>query len=173
MNREKAIVGAFSLIVKTDCETDGALHSSTHTHCPCFPVSTAHPRRYCRLFKCQFVRLLVCKKWRSLGFHNPGRHVQHFKSVLCCEHCIVTTHNILAVPNTGQKTAVWIFKILKCLHVSLQRSLLSRRWFLCSEAALWALPLHFLCLDTFNIGTKVSLAGDRWIRSCEECLVLP
>ena len=27
-NQEKAIVGAFSVIVKTDCETDGALHST-------------------------------------------------------------------------------------------------------------------------------------------------
>ena len=26
-NQEKALVGAFSVIVKTDCETDGALHS--------------------------------------------------------------------------------------------------------------------------------------------------
>ena len=29
-NQEKALVGAFSVIVKTDCETDGALHSTTH-----------------------------------------------------------------------------------------------------------------------------------------------
>ena len=28
-NQEKALVGAFSLIVKTDCETDGALHSTS------------------------------------------------------------------------------------------------------------------------------------------------
>ena len=28
-NQEKALVGAFSVIVKTDCETDGALHSTT------------------------------------------------------------------------------------------------------------------------------------------------
>ena len=28
-NQEKALVGAFSVIVKTDCGTDGALHSST------------------------------------------------------------------------------------------------------------------------------------------------
>ena len=27
-NQEKALVGAFSVIVKTDCETDGALHST-------------------------------------------------------------------------------------------------------------------------------------------------
>ena len=27
-NQEKALVGAFSTIVKTDCETDGALHST-------------------------------------------------------------------------------------------------------------------------------------------------
>ena len=26
-NQEKALVGAFSVIMKTDCETDGALHS--------------------------------------------------------------------------------------------------------------------------------------------------
>ena len=28
-NQEKVLVGAFSVIVKTDCETDGALHSTT------------------------------------------------------------------------------------------------------------------------------------------------
>ena len=28
-NQEKALVGAFSVIVKTDCETDGAIHSSS------------------------------------------------------------------------------------------------------------------------------------------------
>ena len=27
-NEEKALVGAFTVIVKTDCETDGALHST-------------------------------------------------------------------------------------------------------------------------------------------------
>ena len=30
-NQEKALVGAFSVIVKTDCGTDGALHSSSQT----------------------------------------------------------------------------------------------------------------------------------------------
>ena len=29
-NKEKALVGAFSVIVKTDCETDGALHSTSY-----------------------------------------------------------------------------------------------------------------------------------------------
>ena len=29
-NQEKALVVAFSVIVKTECETDGALHSTTH-----------------------------------------------------------------------------------------------------------------------------------------------
>ena len=28
-NQEKALVGAFSVIMKTDCETDGALHSTS------------------------------------------------------------------------------------------------------------------------------------------------
>ena len=28
-NQEKALVGALSVIVKSDCETDGALHSTT------------------------------------------------------------------------------------------------------------------------------------------------
>ena len=28
-NQKKALVGAFSVIVKTDCETDGALHSTS------------------------------------------------------------------------------------------------------------------------------------------------
>ena len=27
-NQEKALVGAFSVIVKTDCRTDGALHTT-------------------------------------------------------------------------------------------------------------------------------------------------
>ena len=31
-NQEKALVGAFSVIVKTDCETDGALHSTNSYH---------------------------------------------------------------------------------------------------------------------------------------------
>ena len=30
-DQEKALVGAFSVIVKTDCETDGGLHSSIVT----------------------------------------------------------------------------------------------------------------------------------------------
>ena len=29
-NQEKALVGAFSVIVKTGCGTDGALHSTSH-----------------------------------------------------------------------------------------------------------------------------------------------
>ena len=29
-NQEKALVGAFSVIVKTGCGTDGALHSTKH-----------------------------------------------------------------------------------------------------------------------------------------------
>ena len=29
-DQEKALVGAFSVIVKIDCETDGALHSTTN-----------------------------------------------------------------------------------------------------------------------------------------------
>ena len=31
-NQEKALVGAFSVIVKTDCETNGALHSTNNYH---------------------------------------------------------------------------------------------------------------------------------------------
>ena len=31
-NQEKALVEAFSVIVKTDCETDGALHSTSPHH---------------------------------------------------------------------------------------------------------------------------------------------
>ena len=38
-NQEKALVGAFSVIVKTDCETDGALNS------------TAFPQGYNRLLR--------------------------------------------------------------------------------------------------------------------------
>ena len=29
-NQEKALVGAFSVIVKTDCETDGSFYSTSH-----------------------------------------------------------------------------------------------------------------------------------------------
>ena len=29
-NQEKALVGVFSVIVKTDCETDGELHSTSN-----------------------------------------------------------------------------------------------------------------------------------------------
>ena len=36
-NQEKAQVGAFSVIVKTNCETDGALHSSSDNLHPCQP----------------------------------------------------------------------------------------------------------------------------------------
>ena len=35
-NQEKALVGAFSVIVKTDCETDGSFYSTTP------PPSTLH-----------------------------------------------------------------------------------------------------------------------------------
>ena len=38
-NQEKALVGAFSVIVKTDCETDGALHSTIHNTLLCIPVN--------------------------------------------------------------------------------------------------------------------------------------
>ena len=31
-NQEKALLGAFSVIMKTDCETDGALHSTRPDH---------------------------------------------------------------------------------------------------------------------------------------------
>ena len=31
-NQKKALVGAFSVIVKTDCETNGALHSTNNYH---------------------------------------------------------------------------------------------------------------------------------------------
>ena len=34
-NQEKTLVGAFSVIVKTDCEFDGLVHSTTAaTYCP-------------------------------------------------------------------------------------------------------------------------------------------
>ena len=33
-NQEKALVGAFSVIVETDCETDGALHNTD-----CYPAA--------------------------------------------------------------------------------------------------------------------------------------
>ena len=43
-NQEKALVGAFSVIVKTDCETDGALHSSSINVYKCAPPLTRLPR---------------------------------------------------------------------------------------------------------------------------------
>ena len=33
-NQEKALVGAFSVIVKTNCETDGSVYSTTQDSCP-------------------------------------------------------------------------------------------------------------------------------------------
>ena len=43
-NQEKALVGAFSVIVKTGCRTDGALHSTTPVlhHEPAQPQPRAH-----------------------------------------------------------------------------------------------------------------------------------
>ena len=38
-NQEKALVGAFSVIVKTGCETDGALHSTNMNTSPEKPFS--------------------------------------------------------------------------------------------------------------------------------------
>ena len=32
LNQEKALLGAFSVIVKTGCGTDGALHSTSRDH---------------------------------------------------------------------------------------------------------------------------------------------
>ena len=46
-NQEKALVGAFSVIVKTGCETDGALHSITTPQPPAahLLLHGPHPRR--------------------------------------------------------------------------------------------------------------------------------
>ena len=38
-NQEKALVGAFSVIVKTDCETDGSFYSTTHSDTQVSPRS--------------------------------------------------------------------------------------------------------------------------------------
>ena len=38
-NQEKALVGAFFVIVKTDCETDEALHSTTSDTQTLVPVN--------------------------------------------------------------------------------------------------------------------------------------
>ena len=60
-NQEKALVGAFSVIVKTGCGTDGALHSTSQEpgcrmmggagppYCCClyFGVNLEIPARYC------------------------------------------------------------------------------------------------------------------------------
>ena len=37
-NQEKALVGAFSVIVKTNCATDGSFYSTTHDPNPDFEV---------------------------------------------------------------------------------------------------------------------------------------
>ena len=38
-NQEKALVGAFSVIMKTDCETDGALHSTGGDSYRCYRLT--------------------------------------------------------------------------------------------------------------------------------------
>ena len=37
LNQEKALVGAFSVIVKTDCEIDGSFYTTTAAACPMSP----------------------------------------------------------------------------------------------------------------------------------------
>ena len=44
-NQEKALVGAFSVIVKTDCEIDGALHSTTNYRYDPGEIRTAESRQ--------------------------------------------------------------------------------------------------------------------------------
>ena len=49
--QEKALVGAFSVIVKTDCETDGALHSTTRYSLPQQTMSEPQPWKFPYYYK--------------------------------------------------------------------------------------------------------------------------
>ena len=63
-NQEKALVGAFSVIGKTDCETDGALHS-TSVH-----MSTVHWR--CKVTVCL---VSLCPGWSQ--FANSTNYISN------------------------------------------------------------------------------------------------
>ena len=43
-NQEKALVGAFSVIVKTDCGTDGSFYSTNHHRCVLVRVNSSGPQ---------------------------------------------------------------------------------------------------------------------------------
>ena len=43
-NQEKALVGAFSVILKTDCETDGSFYSTNHRRCVLVRVNSSGPQ---------------------------------------------------------------------------------------------------------------------------------
>ena len=45
LNKEKALVGAFSVIVKTGCGTDGALHSTNKYSVPVPVLARKHAHK--------------------------------------------------------------------------------------------------------------------------------
>ena len=46
-NQEKALVGAFSVIVETDCGTDGSFYSTTHVILPAQLAASVMERKTC------------------------------------------------------------------------------------------------------------------------------
>ena len=57
-NQEKALVGAFSVIVKTDYETDGALHSTNH-HPSSVQFSSVTPPPATMILRCALLLTVV------------------------------------------------------------------------------------------------------------------
>ena len=60
-NQEKALVGAFSVIVETDCGTDGSFYSTTH-NTPHSPVPIMYGCGAARVFLWQFNILQISLK---------------------------------------------------------------------------------------------------------------
>ena len=58
-NQEKAQVGAFSVIVKTDCETDGALHSTNPGTQAGGSAAICTSGLYCSSFPSQDIHLVL------------------------------------------------------------------------------------------------------------------
>ena len=50
-NQEKALLGAFSVIVKTDCGTDGALNSTDQSVCVLLGVSAVGAGRLAAVWR--------------------------------------------------------------------------------------------------------------------------
>ena len=66
-NQEKALVGAFSVIVTTDCETDGALHSTSRVAVSLNPVSSEHMAQMSAAQTSQFNIILTSIKHIMCG----------------------------------------------------------------------------------------------------------